>query len=145
MLPTTRTSTPMPHKTAVMTCGCFDPFHVGHLYHFQFARRLGDPLIVAVTKNGFVHKGEGRPMFDEKERAAVIKALAIVDDVILVESSIEALALVQPAVFCIGIEYKHKVRKEDVRYCRTNGIRIEFSDEKTYSSTRIVNDLVRQD
>ena len=133
----------MLHKT-VLTVGCFDPFHVGHLYHFQAARQLGDVLIVAVTRNGFVHKGKGRPMFDEKERADVIRALAIVDDVILVESSIEAIALKKPSIFCIGIEYKNKVREEDAAYCRAHGIKIHFTDEKTYSSTRIC-DFLRQD
>lgn len=134
----------MSHKSKVLLNGCFDPFHVGHLYHFQEARTKGDILIVAVTKDGFVHKGRGRPMFREEERAAVIRALAIVDEVILVESSIEALAMIKPNVWCIGLEYKNKVRKEDAAYCRAHNIQLHFTDRKTYSSTRIC-DLLRQD
>lgn len=131
-----------PPKT-VLCNGCFDPFHVGHLLHFQAARKHGDTLIVAVTKNGYVHKGKGRPMFDEMERAAVLRALAIVDEVILVESSIEAISMIKPAVWCIGEEYRSKVRDEDAAYCRKWGIRLVFTDEKTYSSTKIC-DLLRQ-
>ncbi len=98
-----------------------------------------------MTKNGYVHKGANRPYFDERERAAVVRALAIVDEVVLVESSIEALALIKPLYFCIGNEYRHKVRDEDASYCRVHGIKIVFSNEKTYSSTKLVNELLRQD
>ncbi len=118
--------------------------HIGHLYHFQASRKHGNTLIVAVTKDGFVHKGAGRPYFNQIERSAVIRALAIVDDVILVESSIEALALIKPAAFCIGVEYRNRVRPEDAAYCRAHGIEIVFTDEHTYSSTKIVNELLRQ-
>lgn len=137
-----RTS-PRVSPSTVLVNGCFDPFHVGHLYHFQAARKLGDTLIVAVTKNGYVHKGKGRPMFDEEERAAVLRALAIIDEVILVESSIEALAAIKPAVWCIGEEYRNKVREDDALYCRQWGIKLVFTNEKTYSSTKIC-DLLRQ-
>ena len=130
-------------NTTVLTNGCFDPFHVGHLYHFEFARRLGDPFIVAVTKDGFVQKGRGRPMFRDTERAKVIMALAIVDEVVLVESSIEALAAIKPRYWCIGYEYREKVRADDAAYCRAHGIEIKFSNEHTYSSTKIC-DFLRQ-
>ena len=136
-----RTS-PQASRKTVLVNGCFDPFHVGHLYHFQAAKQYGDTLIVAVTKNGYVHK-KNRPMFDEKERAAVLRALAIVDEVILVESSIEALSFIKPGVWCIGEEYKDKLREEDAAYCRHWGIRIVFTEEKTYSSTKICA-LLRQ-
>ena len=127
----------------VLVIGCFDPFHIGHLLHFQAAREYGDVLVVAVTKNNFVNKGKNRPMFDEKDRAAVIRALACVDDVILVESSIEALCDIRPNVFCIGKEYENKVKAEDSIYCRKNGISIVFTNERTYSSTKIINDLLQ--
>jgi len=137
-------------RSVVLTNGVFDPFHVGHLYHFQACRKLGDVLVIAVTKNGYVHKGKGRPVFDEKERADVIRALAIVDEVILVESSLEALAFVKPTTWCIGSEYRNRVRPDDAQYCRAHGIQIHFTEEKNYSSTKLLSqitpdDLVRQD
>ena len=127
----------------VLTNGCFDPFHVGHLYHFTAARKFADLLVVAVTRNGFVNKGKNRPIFDEEERAAVIRALAIVDDVILVESSLEALCEVQPAIWAIGKEYEHRIRWEDEEHCRRSGIQIRFTNEKTYSSTVLCDRLRR--
>ena len=140
----TNIKTSSPYSNAVLTVGCFDPFHVGHLYHFQEARKLGDPFIVAVTKDGFVHKGKGRPMFSDVDRAKVLKALAIVDEVIIVESSIEALSSIKPKLFVIGNEYRTKVRSEDAAYCRAWKIGIHFTNEQTYSSTKIC-DLLRQD
>ena len=131
------------YSNAVLTNGCFDPFHVGHLYHLQYARKLADTLIVAVTKDGFVNKGKWRPLFRDTDRAKVIRALAIVDEVILVESSIESLAEIKPRYWCIGYEYRDKVKPEDAAYCRAHGIEIKFSNEQTYSSTKIC-DFLRQ-
>ena len=131
-------------NSTVLCNGCFDPLHIGHLWHFQAARKMGETLVVAVTKNGFVKKGKGRPMFHHDERAAMIRALAIVDEVIIVESSIEALSTVKPQHWCIGSEYRHKLIPEDASYCRAHGIHIHYTEEKTYSSTRICA-LLRED
>ena len=131
-------------KKTVLCSGCFDPFHVGHLYHLQAARELADTLIVAVMKDGFVQQGKNRPMFNEEERCAVLRALAIVDDVVLVESPIEALAALKPSIWCIGIEYKSRVSSSDWMYCRANKIELIFTSKKIYSSTKIVS-LMRKD
>ena len=58
MLPNIQISS---RSNTILTVGCWDPYHVGHLYHLQHARKLADTLIVAVTKNGYVHKGKDRP------------------------------------------------------------------------------------
>ncbi len=131
-------------KRTVLVTGCFDPLHVGHIYHLQAARELGDPLIVAIMKDGYVQQGKHRPMFSQDERMTVLRAIAIVDDVILVEHPIDALAELKPAIWCIGVEYKNRVSAEDATYCRANNIELAYTNEKTYSSTKICN-LLRQD
>lgn len=118
--------------------------HVGHIYHFQQARTMGDTLVIAVIKDGFVQQGKNRPMFNEEERCAVLRALAIVDDVVLVESPIEALAALKPSIWCIGIEYKNRVSSSDWMYCRAHKIELVFTSKKIYSSTKIVS-LMRRD
>lgn len=128
-------------NSTVLVTGCFDPFHVGHLFHLQAAREMGDTLIVAAMKDGYVQKGKHRPMFSELERVAVLRALAIVDDVMLIEHPIDALAALKPSIWCIGVEYKNTVRPEDASYCRAYRIEIAYTDKKTYSSTRICNQL----
>ena len=98
---------------------------------------MGDVLTVAVMKDNFVHKGKNRPMFSQDERVSVLRALAIVDEVITVENAIEALAMLKPSIWCVGIEYKNLIRPENAAYCRANRIEIVFTNRKTYSSTKI--------
>ena len=65
----------------VMTNGCFDILHVGHVRYLQAARRLGDALLVAINSDRAVRelKGAHRPVMNEDERAEMLAALACVD------------------------------------------------------------------
>jgi len=68
----------------VMTNGCFDILHEGHVGYLQQARRLGDRLIVAVNDDDSVRrlKGAGRPINGLAQRMAVLAGLASVDWVV---------------------------------------------------------------
>jgi D-beta-D-heptose 7-phosphate kinase/D-beta-D-heptose 1-phosphate adenosyltransferase len=68
----------------VMTNGCFDILHAGHVTYLQQARALGDRLIVAVNDDGSVRrlKGETRPVNPLDARQTVLAALAAVDWVV---------------------------------------------------------------
>jgi cytidyltransferase-like protein len=68
-------------KRVVHCHGVFDVLHIGHIKHFKGARKFGDALVVTVTPDRFVNKGQGRPVFGEGLRAEVITALACVDHV----------------------------------------------------------------
>ena len=50
-------------KTVVHCHGVFDLLHPGHIRHFQAARKEGDVLVVTLTKDMYVGKGPGRPVF----------------------------------------------------------------------------------
>ncbi|MGQ9658818.1 MAG: bifunctional D-glycero-beta-D-manno-heptose-7-phosphate kinase/D-glycero-beta-D-manno-heptose 1-phosphate adenylyltransferase HldE [Thermochromatium sp.] len=65
----------------VMTNGCFDILHDGHVAYLQQAKQLGDRLIVAVNDDDSVRrlKGEGRPINGVEQRMAVLAGLASVD------------------------------------------------------------------
>ena len=54
------------NKKIVLCHGCFDLMHPGHIKHFQAAKKMGDVLVVTVTPDKFVDKGEDRPVFNEK-------------------------------------------------------------------------------
>ncbi|ARD23674.1 MULTISPECIES: bifunctional D-glycero-beta-D-manno-heptose-7-phosphate kinase/D-glycero-beta-D-manno-heptose 1-phosphate adenylyltransferase HldE [Shewanella] len=71
-------------EKVVMTNGCFDILHAGHVSYLQQAKALGDRLIVAVNDDASVKrlKGEGRPVNQEDRRMAVLAGLASVDWVI---------------------------------------------------------------
>ncbi|MBI2477355.1 MAG: bifunctional heptose 7-phosphate kinase/heptose 1-phosphate adenyltransferase [Planctomycetia bacterium] len=72
-------------KSIVFTNGCFDLLHVGHVGYLQDAARLGDVLIVAVNSDAGVRrlKGPDRPVIGERDRAALLGALACVDHVVI--------------------------------------------------------------
>lgn len=125
----------------VLANGCFDVFHVGHLYHLRAARELGDVLVVGLTRDGAVNKGPGRPAFKWADRAALLRELRCVDYVLPVDSSLEALQVVRPAMFVKGLEYRGKILPEDRAFCHKHGIEIRFTDEPVHSSTALLRAL----
>lgn len=71
-------------ERVVMTNGCFDILHAGHVSYLKEARQLGDRLIVAVNDDDSVRrlKGEGRPVNNVERRMSVLAGLAAVDWVV---------------------------------------------------------------
>jgi rfaE bifunctional protein nucleotidyltransferase chain/domain len=69
----------------VLTNGCFDLLHAGHLALLEVARAHGDVLVVALNSDVSVRglKGEGRPVLPEGERAEVLLSLEAVDRVVV--------------------------------------------------------------
>lgn len=75
------------HERIIMTNGCFDLLHAGHVTYLQQAKALGDRLIVAVNSDDSVKrlKGDSRPINGLQERMTVLAALACVDWVVAFE------------------------------------------------------------
>lgn len=71
-------------ERVVITNGCFDLLHAGHVAYLESARALGDRLIVAVNDDDSVRrlKGEGRPLNPVDRRMAVLAGLRAVDWVV---------------------------------------------------------------
>jgi len=71
-------------ETIVMTNGCFDLLHAGHIAYLEEAKKLGDRLIIAINDDASVRrlKGQERPINDLKQRMAVLAGLKAVDWVI---------------------------------------------------------------
>ncbi len=71
-------------ETIVITNGCFDILHAGHVAYLEQAKRLGNRLIVAVNDDASVHrlKGAGRPVNGLWQRMQVLAGLAAVDWVV---------------------------------------------------------------
>ncbi len=69
----------------VLTNGCFDLLHLGHVRYLQEAAQEGDCLIVAINSDHSVRKLKGpeRPLFDQQTRAAMLAALEAVDFVVI--------------------------------------------------------------
>ncbi|MFV2057263.1 MAG: D-glycero-beta-D-manno-heptose 1-phosphate adenylyltransferase, partial [Thiohalomonadales bacterium] len=101
-------------ESVIMTNGCFDILHQGHISYLQQARALGDRLIVAVNSDASVRelKGESRPINTVDSRMVVLAALSCVDWVVsFVEDTPERLyCSVLPDVVVKGGDYeRHEV------------------------------------
>jgi len=97
-------------ERVVMTNGCFDLLHAGHVHYLAQARALGDRLIVAVNDDASVKrlKGEGRPIMGLEQRMQVLAALADVDWVVAFSEDMPAdlIAAVSPDVLVKGGDYQ---------------------------------------
>jgi len=97
-------------ERVVMTNGCFDILHAGHVAYLEQARALGDRLLVAVNDDESVRrlKGAGRPVNALEQRMAVLAALGAVDWVVpFSEDTPEALiCTVRPDVLVKGGDYR---------------------------------------
>ena len=96
-------------RKIVVTNGCFDLLHVGHVRYLQQAASLGDILVVAVNSDASVRglKGEGRPVNPLPDRMQVLAALASVDLVVdFNEATPERLiCAIEPDVLVKGGDY----------------------------------------
>ncbi|MEN9535696.1 MAG: D-glycero-beta-D-manno-heptose 1-phosphate adenylyltransferase, partial [Verrucomicrobiota bacterium] len=68
-------------RSVVLTNGCFDLLHRGHISYLQESAQLGDLLIVAINSDESVRelKGKDRPINTEQDRAYAIASLRCVD------------------------------------------------------------------
>jgi rfaE bifunctional protein nucleotidyltransferase chain/domain len=96
-------------KKLVVTNGCFDLLHVGHVRYLQAARALGEALAVLVNGDRSVRelKGDGRPINNERDRAEVLAALGCVDFVSIFDDkrATRLLEKVAPAIYAKGGDY----------------------------------------
>lgn len=106
-------------KKLVVTNGCFDILHLGHVTYLQHAKQQGDALLVGVTGDANVQKlkGPNRPVNSERDRAAILAALESVDGV-LIFPELDArnfLQKVQPDVYVKGGDYTIDTINQDER------------------------------
>ncbi|HEY1732134.1 MAG TPA: adenylyltransferase/cytidyltransferase family protein [Terriglobales bacterium] len=129
----------------VLTNGCFDLLHVGHIRYLHGAKALGGKLIVAINADDSVRKlkGERRPAMPAVERAEILAALSDVDVVVIFdEPDVRALIReIRPDVQAKGTDYTREnvPEREEVR---AYGGRIEIvGDSKDHSTTTLLNQL----
>ncbi len=106
-------------KRLVVTNGCFDILHLGHVTYLEAARNLGDALLVGVNSDASVRaiKGPTRPVNCETDRAAVVAALESVSAVCIFGEStaLRLLELVQPDLYAKGGDYTVDTINQDER------------------------------
>lgn len=97
--------------------GCFDVLHVGHLRFLAQAKALGDCLTVLMNSDASVarYKGAARPVFPAVFRTAALRALSVVDDVIVFDGDdpLDVLGQMRPDVHVKGGSFEPgRVRQE---------------------------------
>lgn len=97
-------------KSLVLTTGCYDILHAGHIRHLEESRALGSRLVVCLNSDQSVKrlKGEGRPVHKQDDRAAVLKALRCVDEVCIFDDD-DAEKIIKklcPGVITNGPDHK---------------------------------------
>jgi rfaE bifunctional protein nucleotidyltransferase chain/domain len=118
-------------ETIVLTNGCFDILHVGHVRYLAAARRLGNVLVVGLNSDASVRelKGPGRPLNSEQDRAEVLAALQAVDHVIIFGEK-RASNLVRelaPDIYTKGGDYTPEtLDQEEVAVLKEMGVKIEI-------------------
>jgi len=108
-LPEWRSNLRKSGKQLVVTNGCFDLLHLGHVTYLESGRNLGGALLVGLNGDQSVRqlKGEGRPVNSETDRAAVLAALESVDGVCIFSerTATRFLAAAQPDIYLKGGDY----------------------------------------
>jgi D-beta-D-heptose 7-phosphate kinase/D-beta-D-heptose 1-phosphate adenosyltransferase len=97
-------------RKIVLTNGCFDVIHAGHVAYLREAKTLGDVLVVGLNcdEQVRVQKGEGRPLYGEAERAEILAELQCVSYVNVFDepTAHELIRAVQPDVYVKGGDYR---------------------------------------
>ena len=108
-LPGWRSAMRVQGKRLVVTNGCFDILHAGHVTYLEAARQQGDALLVGLNNDASVRqlKGEKRPINSEGDRVTVLAALQAVDAVCIFPQlrATRFLALAQPDIYVKGGDF----------------------------------------
>jgi D-glycero-beta-D-manno-heptose 1-phosphate adenylyltransferase len=116
-------------RQLVVTNGCFDLLHLGHVTYLEAARNCGDMLLIGLNGDVSVRqlKGPGRPLNSEADRAGVLAALQSVDGVCVFSeaSATRFLATAQPDIYVKGGDYTlETINQEERRTVEKGGGKI---------------------
>lgn len=124
-LPAWRAAVRSVGRKLVVTNGCFDLLHLGHVTYLEAARNQGDLLLVGLNCDAAVRalKGPARPINPEQDRAGVLAALASVDAVCIFRETraTDFLKLAAPDVYVKGGDYTFDTLNPDERSAVENG------------------------
>lgn len=141
---------PQNWRPLVLTNGCFDLLHAGHVRYLQAAKQLGKALVVGLNSDQSVQaikpQAAGlppRPIVPEAQRAEVLAALKSVDGVVIfVEpTATQLVETLKPDIYVKGGDYKMETLPEAIAVKSYNG-RIELIQIEVSSSTSAIIDRI---
>ncbi len=131
-------------RKLVLTNGCFDLLHVGHVRYLQAARQLGGLLVVGLNGDGSVRalKGANRPINKEADRAEVLAALACVDYVTIFSEkrATRLIEIAQPVIYAKGGDYRPETLDVEERTAleQVHAQVVILQLQKGYSTTNLI-------
>ncbi|MFC1815100.1 D-glycero-beta-D-manno-heptose-7-phosphate kinase [Thermodesulfobacteriota bacterium] len=136
-------------KKIVLTNGCFDLLHAGHIKLFSVSKQMGDALIVAIDDDASVRKlkGAGRPVLRSDERVQILSALDSIDYVVVfsTEKLNKLIETTRPDILAKGSNYtaNEVFGREVVEKYGGRVALIPVNEE--ISSTRIIDNIKSSD
>ncbi len=126
----------------VMTNGCFDIIHAGHIHLLENAKKLGDFMIVAINSDKSVKllKGKRRPVNKLSARIEVLKSLSCVDLIVVFNelTPLKTIKMISPDVLVKGGDYKIRdIIGADLIKANKGIVKI-IKTKKGYSTTKIL-------
>src|SRR5258707_957660 len=126
----------------ILTNGCFDLLHVGHVRYLRAAKELGGRLVLAINSDASARalKGPDRPRVPEHERAEILAAFEDVDAVTIFDAPDvgHLIRLLRPEIHAKGTDYtaENVPERDVVKAC---GGRVEIvGDPKDHSTTEML-------
>lgn len=134
------------NKKIVVTNGCFDILHAGHVRYLKESKKYGDVLIVGLNSDSSVKalKGPERPINNEMDRAEVLSGLESVDYVVLFseKSPVKLLDTIKPDIYTKGADYTVETLPE-ADIVMKNGGEIKFIKLVEGKSTTKIIDKIK--
>jgi D-glycero-beta-D-manno-heptose 1-phosphate adenylyltransferase len=135
-------------KKVILTNGCFDILHVGHLRYLQDARALGEVLVVAINSDSSMRqiKDSGRPILSQEERVALVSALRCVDYVVVFDEPdvSRVLDLLRPSIHAKGTDYTEQTVPERDKVLSYGGAVRITGDAKNHSTRDIIERILEK-
>lgn len=132
-------------KIIVLTNGCFDIIHAGHVSSLTYAKEQGDILIVAINDDQSVRrlKGETRPILPLDMRAKVLCALRPVDFVTAFsqDNAVGIIKAIEPDVYVKSEEYDLLKTPEGIEVSKYGGKLISSPQLPRISTTAIIEKI----
>jgi rfaE bifunctional protein nucleotidyltransferase chain/domain len=136
-------------KNIVLTSGCFDILHVGHLHNIKQASSLGDYLMICLSNDEQIKKlkGESRPVNNYKDRINLFKTIPYIDSIILYDEEDikkektlgDIIKVVDPYTWVKGSDYTSKAIYEKHPYLKRIDILPNIVDKSTTNIIKKIN------
>jgi D-glycero-beta-D-manno-heptose 1-phosphate adenylyltransferase len=133
----------------ILTNGCFDLLHVGHVRYLHAAKQLGGRVVVGLNADESVRglKGAGRPLMPVAERAEILAALTDVDAVfIFPEPDVRSLVReIRPDIHAKGTDYTAENVPERDTVMECGGRVVIVGDPKDHSATEFISRMGKKE